>query len=150
MKLSDLKGYKIDFAANTLTMNYKFAAAAKQYGSAEYNLIKQIQADFPTINIITKAGRNITTPRPTKRMKYVNMEKYIRAYENADELLKMFETVKKMSAPLKSPYKYVHDWFVMQFPDYKETPKLMEAKLHIIPIAAPRRDNYEKKDDAAA
>ena len=150
MKASNLKGYKIDFAANTLTMNYKFAAAAKQYGSAEYNLIKQIQADFPTISIITRVGRNITTPRPTKRMTYSNMEKYINAYENADELLNMFEMVKKMSAPLKSPYKYVHDWFVMQFPNYKEAPKLMETKLHIIPIAAPNLNNYEMKDDTAA
>ena len=28
-----VKGYTIDYAANTITMNYKFAAAAAKYGT---------------------------------------------------------------------------------------------------------------------
>ena len=35
--LDQLKGYKIDFVKNTLTLNYKFADAAfNDYGSPEY------------------------------------------------------------------------------------------------------------------
>ena len=30
-------GYKIDFAKNTITVNYKFAAAINKYGSEAYN-----------------------------------------------------------------------------------------------------------------
>ena len=62
------KGYKIDFASQTLTMNYKFAAASKQFGTDEYKIIKEIKADFPNLKIVTEAGRKITTPRKTKRL----------------------------------------------------------------------------------
>ncbi|MBR5156984.1 MAG: hypothetical protein IKW59_04365 [Clostridia bacterium] len=150
MKKTNIKGYKIDFATNTLTMNYKFASAAKQYGSAEYELIKQIQSDFPILKIITKAGRNITTARPTKRMTYANMERYIKVYDNADELLEIFYKVKEMSKTLISPYKYVYDWFVSQFPKYKELPEKIEAKLRITPVAAPDIENYKSKLDKAS
>ena len=40
-------GYKILFATNTVIMNYKFAAAAAEYGTKEYNILKGIRADFP-------------------------------------------------------------------------------------------------------
>ena len=42
------RGYKINFATNTLTLNYKFADAAfNDYGSPEYERMKAILADFP-------------------------------------------------------------------------------------------------------
>ena len=41
------RGYKINFATNTLTLNYKFADAAfNDYGSPEYVRMKAILADF--------------------------------------------------------------------------------------------------------
>jgi len=150
MKNEVIKGYKIDFTNHTLTMNYKFADAAKVYASPEYQLVKSIQEDFPSLRIVTKAGRNITTPRPTKRMSYVNMEKYIKIYDNAAELLEVFEMVKTASVLLKCPYKYVHDWFVMQFPKYKEVPEKIEAKFRIAPVAAPNIENYQAKLGKAA
>jgi len=142
-------GYKIDFTTNTLIMNYKFAAAAKKFSSAEYNTIKDIQADFPNINIITKAGRKITTPRPNKRLTYANMESYIKAHENADELLMMFNKTKQLSKILKSPYKYVCDWFVAQFPDYTTLKPDLNSKTSISPIKILDTKKYAAKEDVA-
>lgn len=138
-----MNGYKINFATNTITMNYKFAAATEQYGTNEYNLIKGILADFPTMKRIVKAGREITTPRPYKRLTYANMGKYISAFANSDELLEIFETVKTLSAPLKSPYKYVRTWFELQFPEYKNIPDLKNGVLVAFPISAPSVDKFD-------
>lgn len=142
------KGYKIDFATQTLAMNYKFAAASKRFGSEEYNLVKSIKDDFPNLKIVTRAGRKITTPRKTKRFTYNNMEKYIRTFENSEELLAMFNLVKDRSATAKSPYKFVCDWFLMQFPDFEKFGEITDINTKVIPICAPNIENYSKKTAA--
>lgn len=52
-----MNGYKIDFTKNTITMNYTFAKSANEYGSAEYELLTKVLADFPTMKVIVKSGR---------------------------------------------------------------------------------------------
>ena len=100
------------------------------------------------MKIVEKAGRTITTPRPTKRLTYENMAKHIMAYNNADELLARFETVKAASVVVKSPYKYVRDWFEAQFPNYNTPSSLNDGVLYIAPVDAPEIDNYTTKEAA--
>ena len=139
------KGYKINFATNTLVMNYKFYAASQEYGTDENNLVKAILADFPTLTIVVKAGRDVKTANKNKRLTYANMEKHISAYENSAELLEVFETVKALSKTAASPYKYVTDWFVVQFPDYKKAPVFKEEKLSVPPVKVPDIKEYKIK-----
>ena len=141
----EVTGYKLDFATGTLTINYKFAKALNDYGSPEYLRYKAILADFPNLKVIRKAGRTVTTTRPNKRLTYENMESHIKAYENADTLMDTFETVKTLSAPLASPYKYVSDWFKIQFPDYKKVLVFKEGKLTVAPKKAPEILEYKQK-----
>ena len=139
------RGYKINFATNTLTLNYKFADAAfNDYGSPEYERMKAILADFPQLQVVVEAGRKITTTRETKRLTYKNMEAYMEQFDNSDELLNMFFKVKKMSKPLASPYKYVCDWFEGQFPDFRDCPDL-NANAEVDVKDAPNTENYELK-----
>ena len=138
------RGYKINFATNTLTLNYKFADAAfNDYGSPEYERMKAILADFPQLQVVVEAGRKITTTRETKRLTYKNMEAYMEQFDNSDELLNMFFKVKKMSKPLASPYKYVCDWFEAQFPDFRDCPDLEDTEVDV--KDAPNTENYEMK-----
>ena len=147
-RADELKGYKIDFVKNTLTLNYKFANAAfNDYGSPEYRRMKDILADFPQLKVIVEAGRKITTTRKTKRLKYENMKIYIEQFDNADELKAMFEKVQLMSKPLASPYKYVQDWFKAQFPNYKECPKPGKVDQKVAVVDAPDTNNYKAKDE---
>ena len=139
------KGYKINFATNTLVMNYKFYAASQEYGTDENNLVKAILADFPTLTVVVKAGRDVKTANKNKRLTYANMEKHISAYENSAELLDVFETVKALSKTAASPYKYVTDWFVVQFPDYKKAPVFKEEKLSVPPVKVPDIKEYKIK-----
>ena len=140
---SPSKGYKIDYSSNTIYVNHKFYAAAQtDFFSGEAEILRNIKEAFPSMKIVEKAGRTITTPRPTKRLTYENMAKHIMAYNNADELLARFETVKAASVVVKSPYKYVRDWFEAQFPNYNTPSTLNDGVLYIAPVDAPEIDNY--------
>lgn len=143
-----MNGYKIDFSTNTITMNFKFAAAASQYGTPEYKLIRDIKADFPTLKEIVKSGREQKKARPNKRLTYDNMKKHIAVYDNAAELMDTFESVKALSLSAASPYKYVADWFVAQFPDYNKAPAFKDGKLIAIPVKAPEIKEYKIKKSA--
>lgn len=144
-----VKGYKLDFATNTLTINYKFHKALSDYGSPEYNRYHAIMTDFPNLTVVVKAGREITTTRPTKRLTYTNMETYMSCFENAETLLDRFTIVQKRSKALASPYKYVRDWFQAQFPDYKESATFEEIKPAVPVTPIPDTASYKRKDEAA-
>lgn len=148
-KMNEMKpgknGYKVLFATNTVVMSYKFSAAAAKYGTKEYKIMKGIRRDFPGMAEIVVSGREKKTPHPNTRLTYENMEIHINAYENANDLLEVFETVKALSKVCASPYKYVHDWFVAQFPNYKSTPIFQDNKLTVIPVPAPPVKEYQKK-----
>ncbi len=140
-----VSGYKIDFTTNTLIMNYKFAAAANAFGTPEYELVKSILTDFPHLKSVVKSGRETKSAPKNKRLTYENMEKYIHVHDNADELIEVFETVKAASQVVASPYKYVADWFKMQFPDYKKVPVFENGKLTVLPVIPPEVEEYKIK-----
>jgi len=142
------KGCKIDFTTNTLVMNYKFHSASQEYGTPENKLVKEILSDFPTLVVVVKAGREVKTANKNKRLTYANMEKHIKAYDNADELLEVFETVKALSQTVASPYKFVSDWFVEQFPNYDKAPTFKDGKLTVLPVKAPDIKEYKIKKTA--
>lgn len=112
-------GYKIDFTSNTIIMNYTFAKKANEYGSAEYELLKNIRADFPEINVVVQKGREQKKANKNKRLTYDNMRSYLTGKGDAEGLAKLDKVI-MLSAPQKSPYKYVSDWFRKKYPDYKD------------------------------
>ncbi len=146
-RIDSVTGYKQDFAANTLTINYKFNKALSDYGSPEYARYKAILEDFPHLTVVVKAGREITTTRRTKRLTYENMETYMGCFENAEALLRRFALVQKRSKALASPYKYVRDWFEAQFPEYKSSTTFTEDKPAIAMVPAPDMSQYKQKGD---
>ena len=141
-------GYKIDFTTNTLTMNYKFNAASQEYGTEENKLVKEILNDFPSLTVVVKAGREVKTPNKNKRLTYANMKKHIAAYENSAELLDVFDTVEALSKAAASPYKFVSDWFIAQFPDYNKAPAFKDGKLIAAPVKIPNIKDYKIKKTA--
>lgn len=138
-----IRGYEIDFTTNTLYMNYKFAEAANIPKSEEYTIVAEIRKDFPKIKIITRSGRNSKTCNANKRLTYANMESYIKIQDNADELMAAYMIAREESKSQPSPYAFVRNWFVKQFPNYKECKILKEDKIITFAEAAPE-DNEEK------
>ena len=143
-------GYKIMFGDNTVIMNYKFAEDAAKYGTKENRIIRNIRHDFPGMAEVIVSGRECDSAKANTRLTYENMEKHIRAYDNAEELLDVFETVKALSLATASPYKYVCDWFKVQFPNYKKTPIFKDGGLTVAPAKAPEIIEYKQKMSKAS
>ena len=143
-KKNNIKGYEIDFKTNTFYMNFKFyEKVSKDIFSKEYEIYQKICKDFPQMKLVTRAGRKTKTCNANKRLTYANMESYIKVQDNADELMAAFVIAKEESKNKPSPYAFVRDWFVKQFPDYQEC-KVFERE-KIIPFAeATPQENEEE------
>lgn len=128
--------YKIDFTNNTLTMSKAFEDAANDPSTPEYKLLQQIRADFPGLTVVRKTRRPSKKANPSKNLTYANMEQYIKAFKNADDLLKEFEKVKQLAGPQTNRYQYVRRWFVAQFPNYKELPDFSSGLFNVKVISA--------------
>lgn len=142
--------YKIDFVNNTLTMTNAFEDAASNPTSQEYKLLQQIRADFPGLTIIRKTRRAPKKARHTKNLTYANMEKYMSVFKNSVELLAQFEVVKECSKQQPSPYKFVLDWFKVQFPNYKEQPDFSNNTSKVIDLETIKKKQEEKKQQESA
>ena len=141
-----IKGYKINYSTNTISLNYKFAKSAQDFGSPEYSLLKQLREELPVMTIVVEAGRKINTTNLKKRLTYDNIEKHINAYSNSTELLENFYRAIELSKPLASPYKYVCDWFYSQFPEYDNPIKsIFNSQTSIELVALPDDSKYTKK-----
>lgn len=145
-----MKSYIFDFASKTLTITKEFAEKALDPTSDEYAILTQFQRDFRGMRIVRKTHRSPKKANPAKGLTYANMERYIKAYENAAELLEAFQKVKELAASQTSSYLFVKDWFVQQFPDYKKMPKFKDGKLYIVPIDISAENLSEKAAQTAA
>ena len=116
-----MNGYKINYAENTLTMNYTFAKKANEYGSPEYTLLRGIRNDYPTIKVIVASGREKKSSKPKKykNMTYKHMYTYMKT-QKAWTAIVQFDSIKKQSLTQPSPYKYVVDWFLEEFPELQK------------------------------
>ena len=106
--------YRVDFSTMTLTMTAEFADRAYDPSTEEYEILTRLQRDFPRLRIVRKTHRSPKTANPAKGLTYERMEKYIRLFDNADELMDQFQKVKSADRG----YQFVKAWFVKQFPHY--------------------------------
>ena len=131
--------YRIDFTKMTLTMTADFALKAYDPTTEEYEILTRLQRDFPRLRVVRKTHRSPKTANPAKGLTYDRMEKYIRLFDNADELMDQFQKVKSVDRG----YQFVKAWFVKQFPHYKDVPEFKNGKLYVVPVEAPEADEAE-------
>ena len=132
--------YRIDFTKMTLTMTADFALKAYAPSTDEYEILPRLQRDFPRLRVVRKTHRSPKTANPAKGLTYERMEKYIRLFDNADELMDQFQKVKSADRG----YQYVKAWFVKQFPHYKDVPEFKNGKLYVVPVEAPNAEELEE------
>ena len=109
-----MMNYNYDVLNNTLTVSEKFLKAAGKYNSAEYNVVKQLRADNPNMQIVVEKKQKSAQ----KNLTFKQMEGFMKVVD-ADRL-PLFEKVKAISRVQPSPYHYVKTWFENQFPHYNE------------------------------
>lgn len=134
-----MKEYKMNFATKTLTVTKAFAEAAFIANSEASKIIANCHALCPDLRIAYRTHKSSKTSNPAKGMTYDRMERYISAFADGAEALAEFEKVKEFSLSQSNRYKYVHDWFVRRFPNYKELPTIINGKAYLNPPAEERR-----------
>lgn len=97
-----------------------FAKQARIFGTPEYKLWKEYRKDFPEAQMVTKTIKKNATKRTYKNLTYVNMERFLKSQDNADQLLKEFKVKKEAAAIQQNPYRAVLAWFLAKFPKYDE------------------------------
>lgn len=117
-----MTGYKMNFATKTLTITKAFAALAMRPNTAEANLLAQMTTLIPDLKISYRTHSG--APHPYRGLTNKRMETYIKEHENADELMVAFKAVKKIAEAQANPHNFVCKWFLRQFPDYREIPKI--------------------------
>lgn len=125
--------YKMNFATKTLTITKAFAEMAMKPNTAEANILIHMKSLFPDLKISYKT-HYCGKPHPYKGLTQKRMESYIKLHENAKELMEAFEVVKKIGTTQLSPHDFVCKWFLQQFPNYKELPKLRNDKIVAVEV----------------
>ena len=126
-----MANYKMDFITNTLTITKDFEKKAMNVNSVEYQTLKQLKADFPSLRIVKKSApkRKSSLARPT----YDKMVKFLSCQSNSAILLKEFAEVREYSKAQENPYQFVREWFFANFPNYQRIPKFDENGKLIVP-----------------
>lgn len=102
------------FDTRSLIVTRSFLKKASVPFSEEYEMLARLTKMHPDFAIKVKAAALRSQQfMPT----YEKMMWYIRAQENADELMDHFNLVRTVAKACLNPYMYVRSWFLEQFPE---------------------------------
>ena len=107
-----MRNYKIDFTHNTIIVDYKFDKAAQVIGSAAYDDLRRITADFPSMTVRVASHREQKSAHHCRHLTYNNMIRYMMTFENHNDLLVEVRTIQEQSHSQKHPYAFVRTWFI--------------------------------------
>lgn len=138
---------KFDWDNNTIIFNLRFSKESKIPGTPEFKRKKELKAEYPEFTFITKSARTKKKARPDKGLTFKKMESYIKTYKNSEELLLIFDIVKIRGKNTPSSKKFVTDWFLAQFPNYKDATTVAPNTI-ALPIPVPKETDYKLKENA--
>lgn len=158
--MEKIKGYKIDYVKNTMTITKDFAIKMQAPDSDEYAFVQKVLADFPGMRLTHRTHRtpsSYTNSRGEKsrcnqfkNLTYTNMEKFIAALPNSEDYIQQYSFLKSAAVAVQTNgYAVVRKWFEAQFPKYRSNPLFYitgEAKVvnAIDFVAMIEKDNEEQ------
>ena len=135
-----MANYKMNFATKTLTISKEFSNKAISCpNSKEYQIMEQCRSLCPDLKIAYFTHKT-SNSKLYGGMTYSKMEKYIRLFENSDEILETFQLVKEVAKLQSNKRGFVYRWFVAQFPNYDEIPEIRNGKLYTPVIGVPEAE----------
>lgn len=140
-----MKGCKMNFATKTLTITKDFSDKAMIINSYEHSILLHCQSICPDLRIAYKTHCT-KTRNPKKGLTFNKMERYIRLFDNADELIIAFSKVKAIADFQPNKYDFVYKWFMKQFPNYKNVPSFENGELKVESIVSTSKlEKYPNK-----
>ena len=139
-------GHYADILNGVLYVSKSFQNNANYYGTTEYRKMNEILAVYPDMKI------ELYVATRKKRLTYEMMEAFIRIMPDAEKNYTEYKRVRKMSVAYKSPYKFVEDWFAMQFPYYGQffVEENGEAKWNVVAAFEKAKEQAEAKKNKTA
>ena len=143
--------YTFDPIARKLMVSPAFLKNAARLDSAEYQIIRQLRADYGEITIVEEKSNR----KAPNMIRFAQMEKHISQCRDAKERLERFNKIKALSQIQNSPYQYVVTWFMENYANYSEQPQFDEDGFLIVKTKAEmeaagknaaddKRDNIER------
>ena len=132
------QGYSINWQTNTITMTKRFAEEANQYGSEAYNLLMDVKSEGFHITVRQTKPRKACPTRVT----FKQMEITLSCMDRPDERLAELHAIMDAGKGQKNQYEYVRQWFLLNYPHYREIPvvdsnyRIVAPRLHVLPEAA--------------
>lgn len=112
------KSYRIDFAANTVTVTKKFHEEAESdITSVAFRDMKAFRAMGLTV-VVKETKRT-----KSKHISYDDMLHYISCVENSEFYMARFAAVKNEAASKRDQYNRVLKWFKKTFPHFYDMPE---------------------------
>lgn len=141
--------FKLDFTTKSIIITKAFEDAAAKGNGDEYDLLAQLQRDFPGYTIRRKTHRRPTTYtsksggvsrcHPGKNLTYERMEGFMKVLPKSEEFLAVYRSLRSELGKVQtSEYAVVRRWFEAQFPDYRKNPLFyLTADLEVITDITP-------------
>lgn len=118
--MANNKGYKIDWTKRVVTMTKKFADEANEYGTVAYQTVNGFRKDGFQL-AVKKAEKRKACPT---RLTFRQMEQYLSCLTNADEHIAGLHAMMGVAKAQKNNYEPVRKWFLQNYPNFREIPKL--------------------------
>lgn len=137
-----MKGYKVDFAKETIVVTKKFMEEASVINNAA----------FKEMLTLRKLGMAIVVrevkPRKKNTITFAQMIQYISLVENSDAYLAQFNVIRAEAGSKNARYNRVLSWFRKTFPDFYDLPALNEKNEIIVKAseATPPVEASEEKE----
>ena len=101
-------------------MTKKFADEANEYGTIAYNTVNGFRKDGFQL-AVKKAEKRKACPT---RLTFKQMEQYLSCLTNADDHIAALHAIMGVAKAQKNQYEHVRQWFLQNYPNFREIPKL--------------------------
>ena len=134
------KSYRIDFAANTVTVTKKFHEEAESdITSVAFGNMKAFRE--MGLTVVVKGAKRAKS----KHISYEQMVHYISCVENSEFYMARFAAVKNEAASKNEQYSRVLKWFKKTFPHFNDMPEFTSDNKIRVTSA-----DYPAEEDSAA
>ena len=128
-----MEKYTLEIVNKTLTISAKFNEKLQDIDSEEFKLYERLLQTLPSLKVVrkthktpsqytTKSGETFKCNQ-FKNLKYENMERFISALPNKEEIFYEYNFIKKHAALIQTnQYTAVRRWFIAQFPEFRQNP----------------------------
>lgn len=128
-----MEKYYIDFVKNTFTMTKAFEDKMQDFASEEFMFYKKTLAEIPGIIVKRRTHKTPTKYvnknnekfycNQFKNLTFKRMETFMSSLSKSDEYMTEYIFLKDYAGKIQTnKYKLVRQWFVAQFPEFRNNP----------------------------